>query len=119
MRYLILYRDNLQYSKLDKSEREVRLLESALQETKNENSVLRIKQEEAMKLWDGLEYKFSSSKTYCDQLMDTLQQVAHQGGEGLSETQDLIRDSVLHVDVYHAYIYKGWKIGRASCRERV
>lgn len=71
-----------QYSKLEKSEQEVRSLETRLQDTKNENAILRVKQQEALKLWEGLESKFSSTRTFCNQLMETLQQLALQVHEG-------------------------------------
>ncbi|MCO5558957.1 hypothetical protein L7F22_012548 [Adiantum nelumboides] len=70
------------YSKLEKSEQDVRSLETRLQGTKNENFVLVLKQQEALKLWESLESKFSSTKTFCNQLMETLQQLAQQVHEG-------------------------------------
>ncbi|KAH7440409.1 hypothetical protein KP509_04G105600 [Ceratopteris richardii] len=66
------------YSKLEKSEQEVQLLETRLQEIKDENGMLRVKQLEAVKLWEGLESKFTSTKTFCNQLMETLQHLALQ-----------------------------------------
>ncbi|MCO5586102.1 hypothetical protein L7F22_040041 [Adiantum nelumboides] len=70
------------YSKLEKSEQDVLSLETRLQDTKNENFVLILKQQEALKLWESLESKFSSTKTFCNQLMETLQQLAQQVHEG-------------------------------------
>ncbi|KAI5071654.1 hypothetical protein GOP47_0013905 [Adiantum capillus-veneris] len=79
------------YTKLEKSEQEVRSLEMRLQDTKNDNFVLRLKQQEALKLWESLESKFSSTRTFCNQLMETLQQLslqvheAEQGKQVLEE----------------------------------
>lgn len=77
---------SLQHSKLEKSEREVRHLETKLQDTNNENAILRVKQQEVIKLWEGLESKISSTKTFCDQLTDSLQQLALEVQEGFSNS---------------------------------
>ncbi|CAJ2663384.1 unnamed protein product [Trifolium pratense] len=63
-------------NKLKKSVEHIRALEEKLQNAFNENAKLKVKQKEDEKLWKGLESKFSSTKTLCDQLTDTLQQLA-------------------------------------------
>ncbi|KAK1555616.1 hypothetical protein Q3G72_029027 [Acer saccharum] len=65
-------------SKLKKSTEDICVLEEKLQNAFNENSKLKVKQKEDEKLWKGLESKFSSTKTLCDQLTDTLQHLAGQ-----------------------------------------
>ncbi|KAK2659742.1 hypothetical protein Ddye_006275 [Dipteronia dyeriana] len=65
-------------SKLKKSTEDIRVLEEKLQNAFNENAKLKVKQKEDEKLWRGLESKFSSTKTLCDQLTDTLQHLAGQ-----------------------------------------
>ncbi|KAJ8541386.1 hypothetical protein K7X08_002202 [Anisodus acutangulus] len=60
-------------SKLKKLTEDVRMLEEKLQNAYNENAKLKVKQKEDEKLWKGLESKFSSTKTLCDQLTETLQ----------------------------------------------
>lgn len=64
--------------KLKKSNDHVRALEEKLQNAFNENAKLKVKQKEDEKLWKGLESKFSSTKTLCDQLTETLQLLAGQ-----------------------------------------
>ncbi|KAL2317702.1 hypothetical protein Fmac_031578 [Flemingia macrophylla] len=63
-------------SKLKKSQEHVHILEEKLQNALNENTKLKVKQKEDEKLWKGLESKFFSTKTLCDQITDTLQQLA-------------------------------------------
>ncbi|KAK7385308.1 hypothetical protein VNO78_31024 [Psophocarpus tetragonolobus] len=63
-------------AKLKKSQECVHALEEKLQNSLNENAKLKVKQKEDEKLWKGLESKFSSTKTLCDQLTETLQQLA-------------------------------------------
>lgn len=63
-------------SKLKKLTEDVRMLEEKLKNAYNENAKLKVKQKEDEKLWKGLESKFSSTKTLCDQLNETLQQLA-------------------------------------------
>ncbi|XWS25279.1 hypothetical protein CRYUN_Cryun27aG0055700 [Craigia yunnanensis] len=65
-------------SKLKKSMEHIRVLEEKLQDAFNENAKLKVKQREDEKLWKGLESKFSSAKTLCDQLTETLQHLASQ-----------------------------------------
>ncbi|PON61551.1 Synaptonemal complex protein [Parasponia andersonii] len=65
-------------NKLKKSMEHIRALEEKLQNAFNENAKLKVKQKEDEKMWNGLESKFSSTKTLCDQLTETLQQLASQ-----------------------------------------
>ncbi|KAL2468096.1 Synaptonemal complex protein 1 [Forsythia ovata] len=65
-------------SKLKKLTDHIRVLEEKLQNAFNENAKLKVKQKEDEKLWKGLESKFSSTKTLCDQLTETLQHLAVQ-----------------------------------------
>ncbi|KAA8538084.1 hypothetical protein F0562_027692 [Nyssa sinensis] len=65
-------------SKLKKLTEHIRALEEKLQNAFNENAKLKVKQKEDEKLWQGLESKFSSTKTLCDQLTETLQLLAGQ-----------------------------------------
>ncbi|KAK6940157.1 hypothetical protein RJ641_029688 [Dillenia turbinata] len=69
-------------AKLKKSLEHIRNLEEKLQNAFNENARLRVKQKEDEKLWQGLESKFSSTKTLCDQLTETLQHLACLVQEG-------------------------------------
>ncbi|CAD5313446.1 unnamed protein product [Arabidopsis thaliana] len=64
--------------KLKKSMEHVYALEEKLQNAFNENAKLRVRKKEDEKLWRGLESKFSSTKTLCDQLTETLQHLASQ-----------------------------------------
>ncbi|KAB5568696.1 hypothetical protein DKX38_002489 [Salix brachista] len=65
-------------TKLKKSLEHIHVLEDKLQNAFNENAKLKVKQKEDEKLWKGLESKFSSTKTLCDQLTETLQHLAGQ-----------------------------------------
>ncbi|XAR62159.1 hypothetical protein NMG60_11016800 [Bertholletia excelsa] len=65
-------------SKLQKLTEHIHALEEKLQNAVNENAKLKVKQKEDEKLWKGLESKFSSTKTLCDQLTETLQHLAGQ-----------------------------------------
>lgn len=78
-------------SKLKKSMEHVRTLEEKLQNAFNENAKLKVKQKEDEKLWKGLESKFSSTKTLCDQLTETLQHLACQ-------VQDAEKDKMFFED---------------------
>ncbi|KMT19867.1 hypothetical protein BVRB_1g009160 isoform A [Beta vulgaris subsp. vulgaris] len=69
---------DLANSKLKKSLEHIHLLEEKLQTACNENAKLKVKQKEDEKIWQGLESKFSSTKTFCDQLTETLQFLACQ-----------------------------------------
>ncbi|KNA22144.1 hypothetical protein SOVF_036680 isoform A [Spinacia oleracea] len=75
-------------SKLKKSLEHIHALEEKLQAACNENAKLKVKQKEDEKLWKGLESKFSSTKTLCDQLTETLQVLA-------SQVQDAEKDKQL------------------------
>nr|GLL39610.1 synaptonemal complex protein 1-like isoform X1 [Ipomoea trifida] len=68
----------LAYSKLKKLTEDISVLEEKLQNAYNENAKLKVKQKEDEKLWNGLDSKFSSTKTLCDQLTETLQHLAGQ-----------------------------------------
>ncbi|XP_042049625.1 synaptonemal complex protein 1-like isoform X3 [Salvia splendens] len=65
-------------SKLKKLTEQIYVLEEKLQIAYNENAKLKVMQKEDEKLWKGLESKFSSTKTLCDQLVETLQQLNGQ-----------------------------------------
>ncbi|GAB4861216.1 hypothetical protein Ancab_036374 [Ancistrocladus abbreviatus] len=69
---------DLANSKLKKSVEDIHKLEEKLQTTLNENAKLKVKQKEDDKLWQGLESKFSSTKSHCDQLTQNLQILAGQ-----------------------------------------
>ncbi|KAF2607603.1 hypothetical protein F2Q68_00045391 [Brassica cretica] len=73
----------LRNSKLKKSKDHILALEEKLQSAFNENAKLRVMQKEDEKLWRGMESKFSSTKTLCDQLTETLQHLASQVQEGI------------------------------------
>jgi hypothetical protein len=68
--------DTVKNNKLKKLVEHIRSLEEKLQNAFNDNAKLKVKQKEDEKLWKGLESKFSSTKTLCDQLTETLQQLA-------------------------------------------
>ncbi|KAL1543873.1 synaptonemal complex protein 1-like isoform X4 [Salvia divinorum] len=65
-------------SKLKKLTEQISVLEEKLQIAYNENAKLKVMQKEDEKLWKGLESKFSSTTTLCDQLVETLQQLNGQ-----------------------------------------
>ncbi|KAH7865402.1 hypothetical protein Vadar_006149 [Vaccinium darrowii] len=65
-------------TKMKKLTEHIHALEEKLQNAFNENAKLRVKQKEDEKLWKGLESKFTSTKTLCDQLTETLQHLAGQ-----------------------------------------
>ncbi|WVZ85899.1 hypothetical protein U9M48_032757 [Paspalum notatum var. saurae] len=66
------------HTKLRRATEQINLLEGKLQQALNENAKLKVKQTEDSKLWQGLDSKVSSTKTLCDQLTETLQQLARQ-----------------------------------------
>ncbi|XP_072989861.1 synaptonemal complex protein ZEP1-like isoform X2 [Typha latifolia] len=66
------------HTKLKRATELIHVLESKLQQAVNENAKLKVKQTEDSKLWQGLDSKLSSTKTMCDQLTETLQQLAGQ-----------------------------------------
>lgn len=73
----------MQNSKLKKLTEQMSVLEEKLQIAYNENVKLKVKQKEDEKLWKGLESKFSSTKTLCDQLTETLQLLDVQVQQGM------------------------------------
>jgi synaptonemal complex protein 1 len=85
-------------NKLKKSLEHIRALEEKLQNAFNENAKLKVKQKEDEKLWKGLESKFSSTKTLCDQLTETLQQLA-------SLVQDGTKIQSLHDSVCFFFVF--------------
>jgi hypothetical protein len=85
-------------NKLKKSSEHIRALEEKLQNAFNENAKLKVKQKEDEKLWKGLESKFSSTKTLCDQLTETLQQLA-------SLVQDGTKIQSLHDSVCFFFVF--------------
>ncbi|KAJ8625697.1 hypothetical protein MRB53_034227 [Persea americana] len=66
------------HSKLKKSAEHIHMLELKILDMSNENVKLKAKQKEDTTLWNGLEFKLSSTKTMCDQLTETLQHLADQ-----------------------------------------
>ncbi|XP_006652351.1 synaptonemal complex protein ZEP1 [Oryza brachyantha] len=66
------------HNKLRRATEQINLLESKLQQAINENAKLKVKQTEDSKLWQGLDSKVSSTNTLCNQLTETLQQLASQ-----------------------------------------
>ncbi|WCJ44468.1 Myosin heavy chain-related protein [Euphorbia peplus] len=74
-------------TKLKKSMEYISALEEKLQNAFNENAKLKVKQKEDERLWKGLESKFSSTKTLCDQLTETLQLLAGQVQESEKDKQ--------------------------------
>ncbi|KAH1065339.1 hypothetical protein J1N35_030326 [Gossypium stocksii] len=73
--------------KLKKSMEHTRVLEEKLQNAFNENAKLKVRQKEDEKLWKGLESKFSSTKTLCDQLTETLHHLASQVQNAEKDTE--------------------------------
>lgn len=69
---------DLANAKLKKLTEYIHSLEDKLQSAINENAKVKVKQKEDEKLWKGLESKFTSTKTLCDQLTETLQHLAGQ-----------------------------------------
>lgn len=72
----------IQNSKIKKLSDHIHVLEEKLQHAYNENAKLKVKHREDEKLWRGLESKFSSTKSICDQLTETLQTLAGQVQNG-------------------------------------
>ncbi|BAF14866.2 Os04g0452500 [Oryza sativa Japonica Group] len=73
------------HTKLRRATEQINLLEAKLQQAVNENAKLKVKQTEDSKLWQGLDSKVSSTKTLCNQLTETLQQLASQTERGKQE----------------------------------
>ncbi|XP_071698726.1 synaptonemal complex protein 1-like [Rutidosis leptorrhynchoides] len=69
---------DLANSKIKKLSDTIHALEEKLQNAYNENAQLKVKHREDEKLWRGLESKFCSTKTMCNQLTETLQTLADQ-----------------------------------------
>ncbi|XP_075496834.1 LOW QUALITY PROTEIN: synaptonemal complex protein 1-like [Primulina tabacum] len=65
-------------SKLKKLTEQLQILEEKLQTALNENAKQKVKQKEDEKLWKGLDSKFYLTKTLCEQLDETLQQLTIQ-----------------------------------------
>uniref|UniRef100_A0A803N0N5 Synaptonemal complex protein 1 n=1 Tax=Chenopodium quinoa TaxID=63459 RepID=A0A803N0N5_CHEQI len=84
---------DLANSKLKKSLEHIHVLEEKLQAACNENAKLKVKQKEDEKHWQGLESKFSSTKTLCDQLSETLQLLACQVQDDQVKSLSLKLDS--------------------------
>lgn len=61
---------------------QIQILEEKLQSAFNENAKLKVKQKEDEKLWNVLESKLGSTKTMCNQLSGTLQQLSAQVQNG-------------------------------------
>lgn len=72
----------IQHVKLRRATEQINIIEGKLQQALNENAKLKVKQTEDSKLWQGLDSKLSSTKTLCDQLTETLQQLASQTEQG-------------------------------------
>lgn len=90
----------MQNNKLKKALEHIRELEEKLQNAFNENAKLKVKQKEDEKLWNGLESKFSSTKTLCDQLTETLQQLSSQVHDGITFLSSV---SVQNLHIYQYY----------------
>lgn len=92
-------------TKLKKSLEHIRALEEKLQNAFNDNAKLKVKQKEDEKLWKGLESKFSSTKTLCDQLTETLQQLAGivQDGMTIQSLRLFVFDFVLLFQFFLAF----------------
>ncbi|CAM6109399.1 unnamed protein product [Calypogeia fissa] len=76
-------------TKLRKSEDQVRTLESKVQDMNNENAMYKVKHKQDMKLWQGLDSKFLSTATFCDQLAETLKLLDCQVKEAETSKNDL------------------------------
>jgi len=74
----------------------------------NENAKLKVKQNEDSKLWQVLDPKISSTKTLCDQLIETLQQLASQTEQGN-----------IHGNIHFAHLLKQYTYSRGRYRGRI
>lgn len=92
----------LKQTKLRKATDQIHVLETKLQQTLNENTKLKVKQKEDTKLWGGLDSKVSSTNTICDQLTETLQQLAGQTCAGIN-----IVMRVCSFNYYHSHLILG------------
>ncbi|THG12677.1 hypothetical protein TEA_026804 [Camellia sinensis var. sinensis] len=91
-------------SKMKKLTEHIHALEEKLQIAYNENAKLKVKQKEDEKLWKGLESKFSSTKTFCDQLTETLQHLAgqvHDAEKDKEFFEDKLSSSAAALDNLH------------------
>lgn len=112
------------HTKLRRATEQINLLEAKLQQAVNENVKLKVKQTEDSKLWQGLDSKVSSTKTLCDQLTETLQQLASQAeraeedkkffeemlgknSKALDELNCLLHDSSIKLERAEANIMSG------------
>lgn len=83
----------IQRIKLRRAAKQKNLLEQRLQQAVNDNTKLKAKHNEDSNLWQGLDSKVSSTKTLCDQLTETLLQIASQTEQGN-----------IHGDIYFAHL---------------
>ena len=83
----------IQHIKLRRATEQIKLLERKLQQAVNNNAKLKVKHNEDSKLWQGSDSKVTSTKTLCDQLTETLQQLASQTEQGN-----------IHGDVYFSHL---------------
>ncbi|KAG5544014.1 hypothetical protein RHGRI_016686 [Rhododendron griersonianum] len=91
-------------NKMKKLTEHIHALEEKLQYAFNENAKLRVKQKEDEKLWKGLESKFTSTKTLCDQLTETLQHLAgqvHDAEKDKEFFEDKLSSSASAIDNLH------------------
>ncbi|XP_078166341.1 synaptonemal complex protein ZEP1-like isoform X2 [Carex rostrata] len=84
------------HAKLKRATEQIQTLETKLQHAINENAKLKVKQTEDAKLWLGLDSKLSSTNTMCDQLMETLKQLA-------SQTQQAEKDQKHYEEMFQQY----------------
>ncbi|XP_012448063.1 synaptonemal complex protein 1 [Gossypium raimondii] len=107
--------------KLKKSMEHIRVLEEKLQNAFNENAKLKVKQKEDEKLWKGLESKFSSTKTLCDQLTETLHHLASQVQNAEKDTEFFevkVSESSKAIDSLNEYM-EGLSLKLSSAEETI
>ncbi|KAK1263435.1 Synaptonemal complex protein 1 [Acorus gramineus] len=92
-------------SKLKRSAEQIHVLEKKLQNLSIENEKLRVKQKEDEKHWKCLDSKLSSTKTMCEQLTETLQQLVGRVQESEEDKKSLedklSKSSTVFDDLYH------------------
>ncbi|XP_073304796.1 synaptonemal complex protein 1-like [Primulina huaijiensis] len=91
-------------SKLKKQTEQIQVLEEKLQTALNENAKLKVKQKEDEKLWKGLDSKFFLTKTLCDQLDETLQQLTvqvHDAEKDKAYFEDKLSETSVSLDKLH------------------
>ena len=71
-----------QHAKLKRATEHMQTIETKFRHAINANAKLKAKQTDNAKLWLGLDSKLSSTNTMCDQLMETLKQLASQTQQG-------------------------------------